>query len=135
MFGSFCPCPTPQFRCIAVMLKLYVGNLSWKTTDEVLRDAFSQHGEVVDCIAMRDRDTGRMRGFGFDTFASDDQAQKAIDSMNAGPRRSSYPRQRRGRAWRRRRRRLVRRRRRWWLRRRRRRRWLRRWQRRWLRLQ
>ncbi|KAJ7627553.1 hypothetical protein DFH06DRAFT_1227501, partial [Mycena polygramma] len=55
------------------MSKLYVGNLSWNTTDDVLRDAFSQHGEVVDCI---------MRGFGFVTFASDDQAQKAIDSMN-----------------------------------------------------
>ncbi|KAJ6484334.1 hypothetical protein C8R47DRAFT_1131043 [Mycena vitilis] len=112
------------------MSKLYVGNLSWNTTDDVLRDAFSQHGEVVDCIAMKDRDTGRMRGFGFVTFASGDQAQKAIDSVSAdaGPRRSSYPRQRRGRAWRRRRRRLVRRRRWWWLRRRRRRRrrWLRR---------
>ncbi|KAJ6463704.1 hypothetical protein C8R47DRAFT_1057756 [Mycena vitilis] len=64
------------------MLKLYVQNLSWNTTDDVLRDAFSQHGEVVDCIAMKDRDTGRMRGFGFVTFASGDQAQKAIDSMN-----------------------------------------------------
>ncbi|KAJ7669197.1 hypothetical protein DFH06DRAFT_1468834 [Mycena polygramma] len=81
------------------MLSAVHRNLSWNTTDDVLRDAFSQHGEVVDVshslllsftslitacdsIAMRDRDTGRMRGFGFVTFASDDQAQKAIDSMN-----------------------------------------------------
>ncbi|KAJ7620000.1 hypothetical protein DFH06DRAFT_71382 [Mycena polygramma] len=54
--------------------KLYVGNLGRITTDDVLRDAFSQHGKVIDCIAMR--------GFGFVIFASEEQAHNAIHSMN-----------------------------------------------------
>ncbi|KAJ7808213.1 hypothetical protein B0H13DRAFT_2385914, partial [Mycena leptocephala] len=49
-------------------------NLSWNTTDDILREAFAAFGEVTDCIAMKDRDTGRMRGFGFVTFGSQDQA-------------------------------------------------------------
>lgn len=39
--------------------KVYVGNLSWNTTDETLRQAFSEYGQVLDSIVMRDRDTGK----------------------------------------------------------------------------
>lgn len=62
--------------------KIYVGNLSWNTTDESLRQAFGQYGTVTDAIAMRDRETGRSRGFGFVTFTSEEEADAAISSMN-----------------------------------------------------
>jgi len=65
--------------------KVYVGNLSWNTTDDSLRQAFSSIGsqtDVVDCIVMRDRDTGRSRGFGFVTFSTPEQADAAINNFN-----------------------------------------------------
>ncbi|KAJ8077053.1 hypothetical protein PM082_001476 [Marasmius tenuissimus] len=62
--------------------KIYVGNLSWNTTDDTLRAAFQQYGQVVDSIVMRDRDTGRSRGFGFVTYSSPQEADQAISSMN-----------------------------------------------------
>ncbi|OAD70222.1 hypothetical protein PHYBLDRAFT_95547, partial [Phycomyces blakesleeanus NRRL 1555(-)] len=61
---------------------LYVGNLSWNTTDDTLREAFSAYGTVESSIVMRDRDTGRSRGFGFVTYSSDSEAQAAIDALN-----------------------------------------------------
>ncbi|SPJ79504.1 related to glycine-rich RNA-binding protein [Fusarium torulosum] len=64
------------------MSKLYVGNLSWNTTDELLREAFSAFGNVTDSIIMRDRDTGRARGFGFVTFSSEDEATAAVNGLN-----------------------------------------------------
>ncbi|CAF3486051.1 hypothetical protein SNK03_012919 [Fusarium graminearum] len=66
----------------AIMSKLYVGNLSWNTTDETLRQTFSEFGEVTDSIIMRDRDTGRARGFGFVTFSTEEQATAAVDALN-----------------------------------------------------
>ena len=45
--------------------KIYVGNLSFNTTEEGLRDLFAQHGEVLSAIIVTDRETGRSRGFGF----------------------------------------------------------------------
>ncbi|KAI9900195.1 hypothetical protein N3K66_004457 [Trichothecium roseum] len=48
--------------------KMFIGGLNWETTDESLRDYFSQFGEVVECTVMRDSNTGRSRGFGFLTF-------------------------------------------------------------------
>jgi len=62
--------------------KIYVGNLSWNTTDDTLREAFSQYGQIVDSIVMRDRDTGRSRGFGFVTFNSAQEAETAIQNLN-----------------------------------------------------
>ncbi|KPM41474.1 hypothetical protein AK830_g5092 [Neonectria ditissima] len=62
--------------------KLYVGNLGWNTTDDTLRSAFSEYGQVVDSIVMRDRDTGRSRGFGFVTFSSSAEAEGAISGLN-----------------------------------------------------
>ncbi|KAJ6590621.1 hypothetical protein DFH09DRAFT_1358806 [Mycena vulgaris] len=64
------------------MSKLYVGNLSWNTTDEGLRDAFSAHGQVTDSICMKDRETGRARGFGFVTYSSPGEAENAISKMH-----------------------------------------------------
>jgi len=64
------------------MSKVYVGNLSWNTTDESLRLAFGEYGSVTDSIVMRDRETGRSRGFGFVTFGSDDEANAAIGGLN-----------------------------------------------------
>ncbi|CEI70361.1 hypothetical protein FVEN_g1129 [Fusarium venenatum] len=64
------------------MSKLYVGNLSWNTTDETLRQTFSEFGQVTDSIIMKDRETGRARGFGFVTFSSEEEATAAVNAMN-----------------------------------------------------
>ena len=62
--------------------KLFVGNLSFNTTQNDLQDAFSAHGTVTETNLMMDRTTGRPRGFAFVTMASDEEAQKAIDALN-----------------------------------------------------
>ncbi|CAE6467507.1 unnamed protein product [Rhizoctonia solani] len=62
--------------------KIYVGNLSWNTNDDTLRNVFSQYGNVLDSIVMRDRETGRSRGFGFVTYATQDEATGAIATAN-----------------------------------------------------
>jgi hypothetical protein len=62
--------------------RLYVGNLSFHTTTDVLRQAFAGAGEVTDAHVVTDRETGRSRGFGFITMASEEQAQAAISAMN-----------------------------------------------------
>jgi RNA recognition motif-containing protein len=62
--------------------RLYVGNLSFGSNEQTLRDAFSAHGEVVDVHVVADRMTGQSRGFGFVTMGSQDQAQGAIQAMN-----------------------------------------------------
>ena len=62
--------------------KLFVGNLSYNTTENDLQDAFSAHGTVVETNLMVDRNTGRPRGFAFVTMASPEEAQKAIAGMN-----------------------------------------------------
>jgi RNA recognition motif-containing protein len=58
--------------------KLFVGGLAWGTTDEGLRQAFDQYGDVSEAIVIMDRDTGRSRGFGFVTFEKDDEAMEAM---------------------------------------------------------
>jgi RNA recognition motif-containing protein len=65
--------------------KLFVGNLSFKTTENDLQDAFAAHGTVVEATLMMDRMTGRPRGFGFVTMGSPEEAQKAIDAMHGKP--------------------------------------------------
>ncbi|MBD3180865.1 RNA-binding protein [Candidatus Poribacteria bacterium] len=62
--------------------KLYVGNLNFDTTDQQLEEAFSQYGEVVSAVVIRDRDTDRSRGFGFVEFSQEEDAQKAKEAMN-----------------------------------------------------
>ena len=62
--------------------KLYVGNLSFNTTENDLNDAFAAHGTVTETNLMMDRETGRPRGFGFVTMSSADEANKAIEALN-----------------------------------------------------
>ena len=62
--------------------KLFVGNLSFNTTENDLQDAFAAHGTVVEANLMVDRMSGRPRGFGFITMGTPEEAQKAIDAMN-----------------------------------------------------
>ena len=62
--------------------KLFVGNLSFNTTENDLQDAFAAHGTVTETNLMMDRETGRPRGFGFITMSSAEEAQKAIAAMN-----------------------------------------------------
>jgi cold-inducible RNA-binding protein len=62
--------------------KLFVGNLSFNTTENDLSDAFAAHGTVVEANLMMDRMSGRPRGFGFVTMSSAEEAQKAIDALN-----------------------------------------------------
>jgi RNA recognition motif-containing protein len=62
--------------------KLFVGGLSWGTTDDGLHSAFSPYGEIIEAKVITDRETGRSRGFGFVTFSNDEGATKAITEMN-----------------------------------------------------
>ena len=62
--------------------KLFVGNLSFKTTENDLQDAFAACGTVVETNIMMDRMTGRPRGFAFVTMGSPEEAQKAIDALH-----------------------------------------------------
>jgi len=61
--------------------KLFVGNLSFQTTENDLQDAFAAHGPVLEVAIMVDRMTSRPRGFGFVTMATPEDAQKAIDLL------------------------------------------------------
>jgi len=62
--------------------KLFVGNLSFNTTENSLHEAFSAHGNVVEANLMMDRMTGRSRGFAFVTYSTPEEAQKAIEAMS-----------------------------------------------------
>ena len=62
--------------------KLFVGGLSWDTKDDGLRKAFASYGEITEAKVITDRDTGRSRGFGFVTFAQDEDAKTAISKMD-----------------------------------------------------
>ena len=62
--------------------KLYVGNLSYDTTDAALEQLFAAHGTVQSAQVIMDRDTGRSKGFGFVEMGSDQEAQAAIQALN-----------------------------------------------------
>src|SRR5688500_2300562 len=62
--------------------KLFVGGLSWNTSDEGLRQSFEAYGEVTDAKVITDRETGRSRGFGFVTFADAEAAKAATSAMD-----------------------------------------------------
>ena len=62
------------------MKKLYVGNLAWATTDEDLKQLFSEFGAVASAVVITDRESGRSRGFGF--VELEDGADQAIEALN-----------------------------------------------------
>jgi RNA recognition motif-containing protein len=62
--------------------RLYVGSLSYSTTDDQLREFFSQAGTVNSANVIKDKMSGRSRGFGFVEMATDEEAQKAIEMCN-----------------------------------------------------
>jgi cold-inducible RNA-binding protein len=62
--------------------RLYVGNVSFKVTEDDVKELFSQAGEVVSVKLIKDAATGRLRGFGFVEMASKEDAQKAISILN-----------------------------------------------------
>ena len=62
--------------------KLYVGNLSFKTTSQELQQLFAQAGTVDSASVVEDRDTGRSRGFGFVEMATPEEANSAIEQFN-----------------------------------------------------
>lgn len=63
-------------------MKLYVGNLSFSTTEARLHEVFSQFGDVTSASLVMDRETGRPRGFGFVEFANDEHAKAAINALH-----------------------------------------------------
>ncbi|XP_045119932.1 heterogeneous nuclear ribonucleoprotein 27C-like isoform X8 [Portunus trituberculatus] len=60
--------------------KMFVGGLSWETTQESLQRYFGQYGEVIDCVVMKNNETGRSRGFGFVTFADPNKVDAVLKS-------------------------------------------------------
>ena len=67
---------------LSMATKLYVGNLSFNTTDAELKTMFESAGSVASANVIADRMTGRSRGFGFVEMSSDDEAKKAIEMLN-----------------------------------------------------
>lgn len=67
---------------IQMAKKLYVGNISYGTTEEDLRMLFTSHGEVSSVKIITDRDTGRSKGFGFVEMGSDEAAESAMSDLN-----------------------------------------------------
>ncbi len=64
------------------MYKLFVGGLPFSTTDDELKEAFEAHGKVASATVVRDRDTGRSKGFGFVEFENEDEGKAAQAAMN-----------------------------------------------------
>ncbi|MCB9790447.1 RNA-binding protein [Candidatus Nomurabacteria bacterium] len=62
--------------------KLFVGNLSWDTTEDSLRAMFGQIGEVQEVVIIMDRRTNRSKGFGFVTFVNAEDAARAVEELN-----------------------------------------------------
>jgi RNA recognition motif-containing protein len=66
----------------SVATRLFVGSLSWNTTDDQLKDFFSSAGTVSSANVIVDRETNRSKGFGFVEMSSESEAQEAIASLN-----------------------------------------------------
>lgn len=62
--------------------KLYVGNLSYSTTEDEIKDLFSQAGTVESAVIINDKFSGRSKGFGFVEMSSDEEAQKAVEMFD-----------------------------------------------------
>jgi cold-inducible RNA-binding protein len=63
-------------------MRLYVGNLNYRTSEDELASLFGEYGNVDSAVIISDRETGRSKGFGFIEFTNDEDALKAIDAMN-----------------------------------------------------
>ncbi len=63
-------------------MKIYVGNLNFRSTEDEIRTLFGEYGQVDDVALITDRDTGRPRGFGFVEMPEDGTARKAIEELN-----------------------------------------------------
>ncbi|QDU54584.1 RNA recognition motif domain-containing protein [Aeoliella mucimassa] len=63
-------------------MKIYVGNLSYSTTQATLEEHFGNYGQVEEVAIINDRETGRPRGFAFVTMANHDEGSQAIEAMN-----------------------------------------------------
>jgi len=63
-------------------VQIYAGNLSYKMTDDSLQQVFSPFGEVASAKIIKDRDSGRSKGFGFVEMVNESEAQAAIDKLN-----------------------------------------------------
>jgi len=64
------------------MYKLFVGGLPFSMSEDELNDAFAAHGKVASAVIIKDRDTGRSKGFGFVEFESDDEGKAAEQALN-----------------------------------------------------
>lgn len=64
------------------MYKLFVGGLPFATTDDELKDLFAAHGDVSSAVVVRDRQTGRSKGFGFVEYEKDDEGKAAQSALN-----------------------------------------------------
>lgn len=69
-------------RAFEPAFKIYVGNLSWDVDNDRLEQTFSEHGKVVNARIVYDRETGRSRGFGFITMASETEMNDAIAALD-----------------------------------------------------
>lgn len=63
-------------------MRLYVSNLPWATTEDELKNLFAGYGKVVTCEIVKDRETGRSRGFGFVTMTDAGEGEKALAALN-----------------------------------------------------
>ncbi len=63
-------------------MKLYVGNLSYSTTEDSLKEAFSSYGDIASVAVITDRATGRSKGFGFIEFENEAEGKAAMEAMN-----------------------------------------------------
>jgi len=82
MTGTDCLQSVGRRNVDASATKLYVGNVPWSMSDETLRTPFENHGTVVRAEIVRDRHTGRSRGFGFVFMATEEEAVRAIQALN-----------------------------------------------------
>ncbi|KJR81692.1 uncharacterized protein SPSK_00809 [Sporothrix schenckii 1099-18] len=71
-----------KYKVKSDMAKLFIGGLAWHTEETTLRQKFEEYGAVEEAVVVKDRDTGRSRGFGFVRYTNDADAQKAITAMN-----------------------------------------------------
>ena len=62
--------------------KVYVGNLPFSVDDSALKELFSSFGDITEAVVIKDKFSGRSKGFGFVTFSAEDSAQKAVADMN-----------------------------------------------------